>query len=321
MIGLVLGACLVAVAAGCGGSERLSGPIVVRGSTTVLPIVSQVADGFARRHPYVDFDVDMVGSEDGIADLCSGLVPLAGSSRPLTEDERQSCRASGVDVATFEIAHDAVVLLSRTDPAVRCLTLAQIEAAAGSEARGRDSWEEVARASGTPVADLPSGPFTLVGPGPGSGTLAVFEAEALGPPAAARGVDARIRDDYTAVEAEQAIRNALATRPGSLGVVGYTTAVHWLGQLRPVAVDAGKGCVSPTPAAIRSGRYPLSRDLYLLVDVGAVRERPQVAAFVGDFLGPTGRDAPAQVGSVALSGSQADRVARKWRTRLSGGGS
>lgn len=305
---------------GCGGSRDLSGDIVVRGSTTVLPIVSNVADGFARRNPLVTFDVDMVGSQEGIADLCAGLVPVAGSSRPLTRDERRNCRSSGVEVATLKVAHDAVVLLSRTDPPVTCLTLEQIYAAAGPDARGVDTWSEVAAASGTPTVTLPAGPFVLVGPGSASGTVAVFQAEALGPVAEQRGTTPVVRDDYVSVAAEQAIRNALAVRPGALGFVGYTTAAPWFDDLRPVAVDGGSGCARPVPANLRDHSYPLTRDLYLVVDLGVARREQQVEAFVSTFLGPAGRSAAVRAESVPLSTAEATRESERWRSLVDGSG-
>ena len=321
---IVLALVVVAVAgasAACGGGSDLSGTVTVRGSTTLLPVVSEVADGFARRNPLVDFDVDMVGSQEGINDFCAGLVPIAGSSRPLTPSERANCRTSGVHFASFEVAHDAVVLLSRTDPPLTCITLPQLYAAAGPDARGVDTWEQIAAASGTSPSDLPSGPFELVGPGPKSGTLAVFQADALGPEAAQRGASARIRDDYTVVDAEQAIRNALSTRPGAIGFVGYATAVDWSGSIRPVAVDDGGGCVRPTPASLRDGSYPLTRDLFLLVNLDDARTQPQIRGFVTAFLGAEGQAAPGRVGSVSLSTAETERESARWADLAKGGGS
>ena len=319
---LVLAALLAVLAlSGCGGDTSNAGIVTVRGSTTLLPVVSAVASKFARTHSLVDFDVDMTGSQSGIDQFCAGLVPLAGSSRPLKEVERENCAASGVHFVSLLVAHDAVVLLTRTDPSLGCLTLSQIYAAAGAQARGVDTWEQVGAAPGSSPNGLPTGSFTLVGPGGQSGTLAVFEEQAIGPIAAQMGTEAGVRDDYVAVNAEQAIRNVMSTKPGSLGFVGYATAADWRDSVNPVAIDAGKGCRRPSVANLRSGSYPLSRDLYLFVNVDSAKQAPQVQAFVTTFLSPDGLKTADEVGSVSLSPAQGTLERDRWNRRIDGSGS
>ena len=58
--------------------------------------------------------------------------------------------------------------------------------------------------------------------------------------------------------------------------------------MRPLALDAGNGCVQPTERSVSRGTYPLlSRPLFLYPSVESLR-RPEVRAFVSAYL----KDAP-----------------------------
>jgi phosphate transport system substrate-binding protein len=317
LISVIVGG--IVALAGCGTSEPLTGSVAVRGSRNVLPIVSAYAGGFAEEHPYVRFDVAMNGTGVGVEEFCAGLVPVVGASRALSPAERAACRASGVPYARFVVARDAVILFTRTDPPATCLTLPQVYAAAGAPATGTTTWEEVARRSGTPVDGWLTGPVAVVGPPETSGTMTVFVDLALVPVADATGEPPGLRADYQTVSAEQGVRSAATARPGALGIAGYAVAADWRDDLRLAAVDAGAGCVSPTPANIASGAYPLSRPLEILVNLAWARRDPVVQAFVSGLLDPARAAQVRAVGGVAVGGRTAVRNGERWRTLLDGG--
>jgi len=309
----------VVALAGCGAPEPLTGTVAVRGSRNVLPIVSGYAGGFAEEHPYVRFDVAMNGTGVGVEEFCAGLVPIVGASRALSPAERAACRASGVPYARFVVARDAVILFTRTDPPATCLTLPQVYAAAGAPATGTTTWEEVARRSGTPVDGWLTGPVTVVGPPETSGTMTVFVDLALVPVADATGEAPGLRADYQTVSAEQGVRSAATARPGALGIAGYASAADWRDDLRLAAIDAGDGCVRPTPETISDGSYPLSRSLEVLVNLGWARRDPAVRTFVAGLLDPARSAQVRAVGGVPVGERTASRNGERWRALLDGG--
>jgi len=309
----------LAVLAGCGAADPLTGTVAVRGSRNVLPIVSAYAGGFSDAHPYARFDVAMNGTGVGVEEFCAGLVPVVGASRPLSAAERGSCRASGVRYARFVVARDAVILFTRTDPPATCLTLPQVYAAAGAPSTGVTTWEDVARRSGTPPDGWLTGPLSVVGPPEASGTMTVFVDLALAPVAEATGQVAGLRPDYQTVSAEQGVRAAATARPGSLGVAGYAVAADWRDDLRLAAVDAGDGCVRPTTDTIVDGSYPLSRSLAVLVNLEQARRDPLVREFVTGLLDPARAAEVRAAGSVPVRSGAATRNGTRWRALLDGG--
>jgi phosphate transport system substrate-binding protein len=302
----------------CGRAEVVGG-VQVRGSTTLLPYVSEVAGAVAAEHPAVHFDVSMTGSVDGIVRLCDGLTPIAGSSRVMTEAERAACRDGHVRTVVLPLARDAVTVIARADePGVACLTLAELYALAGPESYGITDWRSAAPLAAVDPSALPDRPLAVVTPGLLSGTRDVFEARALGPVAAARDTDPLIRSDAISVASEQLIKNEMLARPGSLGIVGYATASTWGAGLRLLAVDAGGGCVAPTPRTIRNGTYPLARPLLAYVNIDLVEHDGALRTFIDELVSPRSLVSVERVGSVTLDRQGRAEVARAWRAARRG---
>ena len=110
----ILWGCLIAMAlTGCGdgdpavspadstGDESLTGRLTMTGSSTMAPLVGEIAKRFETRHPEVRIDVQSGGSSQGIADAHRGMADIGMSSRALKEGETDG-------VETFVLAHDGV---------------------------------------------------------------------------------------------------------------------------------------------------------------------------------------------------------------------
>ena len=295
---LVVG--LLAVAAGCGGSAPLDGRVRIAGSTTLLPMVSAVSAQFAADAPTVELDVRMTGSSDGAVLFCDGLVPLTGSSRPLNERELANCAASGVRFVRLLVARDAVALVAGPDvPAtVACLTQEQIYALMGPESATVATWREASTVIAGSGAEL---------------------SDTIAPLAKERGATSTLRADYLAEPAEQLIRSSALSRPGSLAFAGLATVKSWAGGLRLLEVDFGEGCQPPTSAAIDAGAYPLSRELYVYVNLAAVAANPTENAFVDALVSSAGLATAGAVGGVALTEQEGDEVRAHWQSARSTG--
>ena len=71
-------------------------------------------------------------------------------------------------------------------------------------------------------------------------------------------------------------------------------------NLKVIAVDDGRGCITPNPTTIADGSYsPLSRPLFLYINVESLN-KPQVKAFV-DFYLTHGAKLANEVGYIASS--------------------
>lgn len=309
-----------ALSAGCGGAEPLDGTVRISGSTTLLPMVSQVAGEFAVEHPLVRMDVDMRGTAEGLTLLCDGLVPLAGASRPIDPRERTACDANDIRLGRVIVGRDAVVLLvARQQEQPACVTLPQVYALAGPESVAVTAWDQVSEIDAE-LDGLPALPLRVVGPGAESGTLALFLDLAIAPVADARGTDAGLRVDYLPVTSEQLILGETIGSPGTLAVAGYATAAPWGDRVRRLEIDAGRGCVAPSEQTIRDGSYPFARELFLYANLDAIAEDPVLEAFAERLISPDGLEAASEVGGVALDPAEGDAERGRWQRLLDGEG-
>jgi phosphate transport system substrate-binding protein len=265
------------VLAGCGhdlpATQGLTGTVAVAGSSSLAPLVRDGVEEFlAEVEPGVTVRLDVSGTGAGLARLCPAdgvpQVQVVMASRPLTAEESDACAAAGVQPADVVLATDAVVLVvpARNDY-VRCLTTTELADLWSADDPPR-TWADVRE-------DLPPVVLVPYAPGPDGGTADVFAEEVLDG-ADQRGDAARSEDDAVVVE-------GVATSPGGVGYVPLSYALR-SDRVRPVAFDAGDGCVTPGTRTVADGSYPtLRRELRVVVDGGAYADSRSVRAFV-DYL-------------------------------------
>lgn len=96
------------------GGQTLTGglpskPLVVTGSSTVYPLMTDIARRFERLNPGASIDVRSGGSGKGLADLRGGMSDIAMVSRELADNER--------DLFAFPLCRDgAAIVVHRSNP-------------------------------------------------------------------------------------------------------------------------------------------------------------------------------------------------------------
>ncbi|MCL1998502.1 MAG: substrate-binding domain-containing protein [Turicibacter sp.] len=81
------------------------GTLVVMGSTSVAPLMGQIAEAYEAIHPNVTIQLQISGSSAGIQAAINGTADIGMTSRPLTETELEQLSA-------FYIAFDALVIIT-----------------------------------------------------------------------------------------------------------------------------------------------------------------------------------------------------------------
>lgn len=213
----------------------MRGRIVVTGSSTVAPLVGEIARRFEALHPGVRVDMQTGGSSRGIADIRRGTAHVGMISRELRPEER--------DLWNRVIALDGVALIVHRDNPVDRLTSEQVfDIYSGRIA----NWLE----EGGRNAEI-----TVVNKAAGRATLELFVAHF-------RLKEREIRADVVIGDNQHGIRT-VAADPNAIGYVSIGTA----------EVEASRGAaikmlpldgVDPTLANVQSGSYPLSRPLNLV---------------------------------------------------------
>jgi phosphate transport system substrate-binding protein len=259
---------LVAAATGCGGGDG-SGAIAADGSSTVGPYVTAAAEGF-REEAGVDVTVGISGTGGGFERFCRGETDLSNASRPISDEEREICKESGVEFVELPVANDALtVVLNRENDWATCLTVEELKAIWEPSSTVR-SWQDVR-------AEFPDEPIALFGAGTDSGTFDYFTDVIVGEEGASR-------TDYSPSEDDNVTVQGVAGTKGGLGYFGFSYFEDNQETLKALEVDGGSGCVAPSVASAQAGDYaPLSRPLFVYVKTTSL-ERPEVADFLAYML-------------------------------------
>jgi len=233
---------LFALALAAGASAACSPPsgataeaLAVTGSSTLAPLVAEIARKYEREHGGIRIDVQSGGSSRGLADVKSGLADVGMVSRSLRGRE-QSLHA-------HPIARDGVGIVLHAKNPVSALSATQI---AGIY-RGRIArWSEV---GGRDV------PIVVVHKADGRATREVFLRHF--------GLDPRdVEADVIVGENEQAIKTVTGS-PNAIGYVSIGTARVDIEHGVPIRLLGVDG-VAATLANVRSGAYPVARPLNLV---------------------------------------------------------
>jgi phosphate transport system substrate-binding protein len=302
-----------------GDASDLSGTIVISGSSTVEPISIAVAERFAEQHPDVDISVDGPGTGDGFELFCNGETDISDASRAIKDEEAETCEANGVEFVELLIGNDGItVLTNEANDAVECLSLSDIYALVGPESQGFDRWsdaQELAAELGSDT-ELPDAPLDVTGPGEESGTYDSFVELVIEEFNEDRGAEAETRPDYQASADDNVIIQGIQGSDTSFGWVGFAFAEEATG-VKELEVDGGDGCVAPSPETIADGSYPISRPLYIYVNVAKAEENPALAAFV-DFYLNDAVSSVSDVGYVDLADADLQGTRERWEARTTG---
>lgn len=253
-----------------GGGRRNA--VTLKGSDTMVLLGQRWAESYMETHPGAVIQVTGGGSGTGIAALINGTTDICKASRAMKEDEHAQLQQKyGARAHETVVAKDGLAVYVHESNPVAELSLEQIR---GIYAGVTRNWSEVGG---------PDRPITLYGRENSSGTYEYFKEHVLQ------------KGDFAArvqtLPGTAAVVNAVGQDPTG---IGYGGAAYARG-VKEVAVrsdPAGAG-VLPTADNVRSGAYPISRDLYFYTRTapeGALKE------FVDYVLSDSGQAVVTQVG-------------------------
>ena len=244
----------------------------IGGSSTVFPILERAIQGFRATSPAnakAAIQLSESGTSAGLRALCSGQLPIANASRPISSKELKACRDKGVQFIELPIAYDAlsVVVNPRNDWA-RLISTRELARLWGSAAQGRITrWSQV-------NLDWPDRPIKLCAPGRDSGTFDYFNK-------AINGDAANARQDVTSSEDDNVLVRCVASDPNAMGYFGFAYYTANRSRLRALPVVGPKGAVAPSVASVQKETYvPLSRPLFIYVNDDALRRDELVRRFI-----------------------------------------
>jgi len=272
-----------------GGGSDLSGTIKIDGSSTVGPFAQAAAERFQGENPGVRVTVGTSGTGGGFEKFCAGETDISDASRPIKPDEEAPvCEKKGVTYQEVQIANDGIAVVTNKSLKLDCLTVDQL----------KELWNKGSKVKSLSEIDskLPGTKLRLYGPGTDSGTFDFFTDEINGE----EGVS---RTDYQPSEDDNVLVQGVEGSSGGLGYFGFSYYEGNASKLNLVGIDDGSGCVKPSAADIKTGKYkPLSRPLFMYPSEKALA-RPEVKAFM-DFVVANSESIAKDAQIVAMTSSQ-----------------
>ncbi len=292
------------------------GEIVSIGSDTMGRLVAAWGDGARERHPELRVRVESRGSATAPGPLTRGESQLGPMSRRMTDEEERAFReATGRRPLAVLVALDALAVYVHSGNGLRGLTIRQLDGifSATQECRGKPirAWRALV------FGPLAGEDIRAVGRDGLSGTTASFREEAL--------CGGNLRPEVERLPDSAAVISVVASDRAAIGFAGLgfrtpgvkvvSIADHddapYVSPLAPRFAD------DPDPrkrhANVISGRYPLSRGLWIYVDKPPDAALPgDVQAFLDFVLSEAGQAAVEEVGFVPLD----DRTLLRERRKL-----
>jgi phosphate transport system substrate-binding protein len=312
-IGGAVAAVVTTVALAVPAVQSQSTPLVkIDGSSTVFPITEAVAEEFqASKRGAVRVTVGVSGTGGGMKKFCSNnasvRTDISNASRPMSKEEMEACKASGVEFIELPIAYDAItVVVSRRNTKVTKLTVPELQKmwSRASQNSGIKNWNQI-------NSSFPATAFKLYGPGLDSGTYDYFKETVI-------GKNNDIRTDFTPSEDDNVLVQGVVNDPNALAYFGFTYYEENKDKLKAVAIDPGNGqAVLPSATTVNNGTYrPLSRPVYIYVNKAAAN-RAEVRDFVNFYLANVPK-LSTEVGSVPLQAADYTKAKQRFANRQVG---
>lgn len=267
IIAMGLAAILVALGAGLAVAGKA---ITVKGSDTLLLLGQRWAEVYMQRNPGVVIQVTGGGSGVGIAALINGSTDICQASRSMKDSEKKKLRDRYFTMGEeIPVAKDGVTLYVHEKNPVSELTLAQIKDVYTGKTT---NWKQVGG---------PDSKIVLYGRENSSGTYVFFREKAL--------KNADYSASMQSLPGTSAVVNAVSKDPSG---IGYGGAAYARG-VKEVAIKTDKGAFLPTAEHVKSGHYPLLRNLFWYL-----RGKPsgEIKKLVEWVLSPEGQEIVTKVG-------------------------
>jgi phosphate transport system substrate-binding protein len=238
-------------------ASGVSGNFSSVGSDTLNNLMTLWAEEFKRNYPNVNIQIQGAGSSTAPPALTEGTANFGPMSRLMKDEEVQAFeRKHGYKPTAIGVAIDALAVFVNKDNPLKGLTMAQVDGVFSSTrkcgGRKAERWGDLGL-----TGDWTGKPLQLYGRNSVSGTYGYFKEHAL------------CKGDFKSTVNEQpgsaSVVQSVAT---GLNAIGYSGIGYKTSGVRtvPLAKKDGDEFVDATEANALSGKYPLSRVLYVYVN-------------------------------------------------------
>ena len=237
--------------------DVLTGSVRIVGAASAVDVLDRVASALKQNNNGLEINLDFAGRVNGLAALCAEEADIALLDADLTDDEIADCIDGEIATASANLGSQATVLIGNAaDEHTHCLTTDQINTVWRAEsAEIMTNWSGIDPSF--PDLEMTLFGMTLLDQ---STDILLQTAGQVVPP-----IRRDTEKDFNPLYRAAAVGNV----PGALTYMNWSDYQRVLdndqANVHLVAVDAGAGCVTPSPTTIADGSYALSRPATLLI--------------------------------------------------------
>ncbi len=218
------------------GVSYASSSVVIKGSTTVLPVAQATLEAFIKKNPGVQMSLSGGGSGEGIKAIVDKTADIAMSSREIKKEEIALAKSKGVNPVAHVVAFDAIIPVVHPSNKVSNLTIDQLSQIYQGKIR---NWKEVGG------EDLR---IVVISRDSSSGTFESWDHFVM--------KKAKVTPRAQMLASNGALVTAIAKNRYAIAYLG----IGYLNKsVKPLQVDG----VTASIQTAMSKEYPLSRELYM----------------------------------------------------------
>ncbi|MEN6433828.1 MAG: phosphate ABC transporter substrate-binding protein [Smithella sp.] len=245
--------------------------IVIKGSTTVLPVAQGTLEAFMKKNPGVQMSLSGGGSGEGAKALIDKTAHIANMSREMKKEEIELAKTKGVNPVANVVANDAIVPVVHPKNKVKNLSIDQLSQIYQGKIT---NWKELGG------EDLK---IVVISRDSSSGTFESWDHFVM--------KKSKVAPQAQMLASNGAIVTAVAKNRYAIGYlgIGYVNK-----SVKPLQVNG----ITASIATALSREYPLSRELYMYTDGDATGD---VAKYIDFVKSPEGQKIVVKEGFVPLT--------------------
>ena len=210
--------------------------LVIKGSTTVLPIAQKVAEAYMKENPEVKISISGGGSGNGMKAIIDGTTDIGNASRFIKGKEVKLAMEKGVYPVPFRVAYDCIIPVVHPSNKLSDISLEKLKAIYTGDIK---NFKEVGG---------PDKKIVVISRDTSSGTYEVWNKKVL--------KKARVFPGALLQASNGAVAQAVAKNKNAIGYIG----IGYLNKdVKPVKVNGIEGTFETT----LDGSFPVSRPLFM----------------------------------------------------------
>lgn len=259
-------------------SFGISSTLVIKGSNTVFPIAQLWIEEFKKIHPDVEVTLEGAGSSTGIAALFNGTTDIANASRWLKNKEIQKMHEVGKYFIPIVIGYDGIAIIVNKNLNIEQISIETLSKIYTGKIR---YWNQV-------DPNLPKKQILVYSRNTASGTYETFEKKVLN--------EENMAPWVRMVESTQFEIQTIEQNPYAIAYVGVGYVTE---KVKVLKIDG----ILPTKENILTGKYPISRPLFMFIDAtNGYPESGLIKNYITFGLSKRGQELVEKAGYVAAYG-------------------